>query len=90
MLTERNPRFNKSTTLKAFLKSTQKQLVWSGALRHLMVLHKMIHDFGHECYSLAASEELAHFQSFRSYETSLSTLKDFFSFLIIKFSLVCS
>jgi len=89
MLSDINPRFNKFTTLKAYLKSTQKQLVWSGALRHLMVLHKLIHDFGQECYPWAASEELAHFQSFRSYETSLS---NFFllSNLTSNFSIVCA
>ena len=71
MLSEINPRCSKSLALKSFLKSNQKQVIWTGALKHLMVLHKLIHDFGHECYQLASSEELTHFQSFRSHEPSL-------------------
>jgi len=80
MLSEINPRFSKTDALKSFLRSTKNQTVWTGALKHLMILHKLIHDFGHECYQLASSEELSHFQSFRSQEPSLCKCSSFFFF----------
>ena len=78
VLKGQNARFTKQDAVNSLLKSAQKQTTWPGALRHLMVMHKLIHDLGDECYTWISSEKMQHLNQFKTHEPSLGKLYSIF------------
>jgi hypothetical protein len=72
MITDKNIRYSRSDALNGLIKSAQKQTEWQKALRHLMTMHKLIHDLGEKSNGLLPLDKMQHMSRYNAPKSSTS------------------